>query len=385
VSDDDGYGPEHLPYGVATSPLLDRPTPVTRLGARVVDLRALAADGLLPGGRCWDDESLDAFLAAGPLVWQDVRDALQAICRQPDAAAVERASYPLEAVSLVLPFTVADFVDFYASEQHATNLGRLLRPGQPPLLPNWHHLPVGYHGRSGTVRVSGTPVIRPSGQRRGDAEAPVFGPTERLDVEAEVGFVVGVPSVAGQPVPTARFADHVFGVCLVNDWSARDIQAWEYQPLGPFLGKSFHTSVGAWLTPLAALEAARVTAPSGQSELLPHLRDVEPWGLDLSLELSVNGSVVSRPPYRTTHWSPAQMLAHLTSNGAQARTGDLFASGTVSGSGDDEVGSLFELWEGERFLADGDEVVITATAPGPGGATIRLGEVRGRVVGADGR
>jgi fumarylacetoacetase len=205
------------------------------------------------------------------------------------------------------------------------------------------------------------------------------GPTERLDVEVEVGFVVGVGSRRGDPVPVSAFEQHVFGVCLVNDWSARDIQAWEGQPLGPLLGKSFATSVSAWVTPLAALQAARVPVASRSRELSAYLREQAAWGLAIDLELQVNGEVVSTPSFASMYWSPAQMLAHLTINGASLRTGDLFASGTVSGKRDDEVGSLFERYRGERFLDDGDEVSISATAPGANGGRIALGPVTGRV------
>ncbi|MBV9484963.1 MAG: fumarylacetoacetate hydrolase family protein, partial [Frankiaceae bacterium] len=205
--------------------------------------------------------------------------------------------------------------------------------------------------------------------------------TAKLDVEVELGFVVGVPSSPGKAVQVTEFADHVFGVVLVNDWSARDIQAWETVPLGPFLGKSFQTSISPWVIPLSALEAARVPAGSAGEPLSPYLVESEPWGLDIDLELSVNGEVVSRPPYRTMHWSPAQMLAHMTVNGASLRTGDLFASGTVSGPSQDQVGSLIEAWGNQRFLADGDEVVIRGSAPNAGGGRIDLGEVRGRVAG----
>jgi fumarylacetoacetase len=266
-------------------------------------------------------------------------------------------------------------VDFYSSEHHATNVGRLFRPGQPPLPPNWKHLPIGYHGRAGTVVVSGTGIRRPWGQRRvGDT-----GPTERLDIEAEVGFVVGVPSTLGEAVPASRFAEHVFGVVLVNDWSARDIQAWEYQPLGPFLGKSFATSISAWVTPLDALAEAWVPAPPQDPPVVDYLAEPERKGLDLRLEVEWNGQVVSRPPFRTMYWTPAQQLAHLTVNGASLRTGDLYASGTVSGPERAESGSLLELTWGERFLADGDSVTIRATAPGPGGTVIALGEVTGTI------
>jgi fumarylacetoacetase len=282
-------------------------------------------------------------------------------------------------VTMLLPIEVADYVDFYASEHHATALGRILRPGQEPLLPNWRHLPVGYHGRAGTVVVSGTPVRRPVGQRR-DGNEVVVGPTQRLDVEVEVGYVVGVPSPHGTAVPVDAFADHVFGVCLVNDWSARDIQAWEGQPLGPFLGKSFATSMSPWVVPLAALEAARVPVGSTTAALADYLREPEPWGLDVALELRVDGDVLSRPPYSAMWWSPAQMLAHLTVNGASLRTGDLYASGTVSGPAPDQAGSLIELFRGGRFLADGAEVVIAASAPGVDGSRISLGEVTGTVL-----
>ena len=194
----------------------------------------------------------------------------------------------LAEVELRLPFEVADYVDFYASEHHASNLGRLFRLANPePLMPNWKHLPVGYHGRAGTVVVSGTDIVRPSGQRKGPSDpAPVFGPSVRLDIEAELGFVVGVGSPLGTAIPTEAFADHVFGVVLVNDWSARDLQAWEYVPLGPHLGKSFATSVSPWVVPLAALAAARVPLPGQHPAVLPYLRESSDWGLDIDLAVS---------------------------------------------------------------------------------------------------
>ena len=313
-------------------------------------------------------------------------------------AEVEPHLLPRGDVTLHLPFEVADYVDFYSSRHHAENLGRMFRPDSPPLTPNWTHLPIGYHGRSGTVAVSGTPVVRPSGQRKAPTDdAPTFGPSRRLDIEAEVGFVVGVPSVLGEPVPLGAFADHVFGVCLVNDWSARDLQAWEYVPLGPFLGKSFLTSVSPWVVPLAALEAARVPPPAREAQPLPYLRDDEqPWGLDLTLEVRLNGELLSRPPFAEMYWTPAQQLAHMTVNGASLRTGDLFASGTVSGPARDQRGSFIELsWNGQEplsladgatrtFLEDGDVVTITATAPAVSGGRIAFGEVTGRIAPARG-
>jgi fumarylacetoacetase len=363
----------NLPYGATAEGV------VVAMGDSALDAGAAARATGSPYAEILSQPSLDALLSAGPDTWARVRAELTRCLTDADMQRrVEPHLRARDELTLLLPFTVADYVDFYASEHHATNLGRLLRPGEPALMPNWKHLPVGYHGRSGTVVVSGTPVRRPCGQRAG-ADGPTFGPSERLDVETEVGFVVGAPSRPGAAVAVEAFAEHVFGVCLVNDWSARDIQAWEYRPLGPFLGKSFATSISPWVVPLAALERARVWPPSAQTNLLPYLRERQAWGLDIQLELRVNGELMSRPPYRSMHWSPAQMLAHLTSNGAPARTGDLYASGTVSGPRRQEWGSLIELWDDARFLADGDEVVITASAPGADATTIGFGEVRGQI------
>jgi fumarylacetoacetase len=293
---------------------------------------------------------------------------------------------PLDRVRLRLPFQVADYVDFYASEHHARNVGRILRPGDAELAPNWRHLPVGYHGRAGTVVVSGTPVRRPCGQYLDDAGRPVFGPSRRLDIEAEVGMVVGVPSSGPVAVDEAR--QHVFGVVLVNDWSARDIQAWESRPLGPFLGKSFATSISAWVMALDDLEVGMLPPPAQDPTPLPYLRGREDWSLDLMLDVRLNGHRVARSWLAGMYWTPAQQLAHMTSNGATLRTGDLYASGTVSGPARDERGSLLELtWNGAEplelpdgstrtFLEDGDTVTITASVPGVGN---ELGEVTGTV------
>ena len=381
------FGPQTLPYGVFSLAGSGFRSVGVRVGDHVLDLSALPSlpgHGLLVGG------NLDALLAAGRPAWASLRDALTEVVLA-DAAPAGVRLHPVSAVRLHLPFTVADYVDFYSSRHHAENAGRIFRPDTEPLPPNWTHLPIGYHGRAGTVVVSGTPVVRPCGQSRPrDAESPVYGPSRRLDIEAEVGFVCGGP--VRSRVPVDEVAEHVFGVALVNDWSARDIQAWEYQPLGPFLGKSFATSVSAWVTPLAALESARVPLAPPPHPLVSYLDSDQAWGLDLSLQVRWNGTVVSRPPFATMSWSCAQQLAHLTVNGATVRPGDLFASGTVSGPSRDQVGSFLELsWGGREpitldsgdsrtFLADGDTVVITATAPGPDGAVVGFGEVAGQVV-----
>jgi len=384
---DTGFGLDNLPLGVFATAGGDPRTGV-RVGEAVLDLWEFTHDAAHATG------SLNAFLARGPERWARLRADLQLyLTDEAYRGVTEPLLVPVDQVTMHLPFEVADFVDFYSSVHHAENVGRMFRPDAEPLTPNWRHLPIGYHGRAGTVRVSGTPVVRPCGQRKGpDDAAPTCGPTRRLDIEAEVGFVVGAPSELGRPVPLAAFGEHVFGVCLVNDWSARDLQAWEYVPLGPFLGKSFLTSVSPWVVPLAALEAARVPAPARDPQPLPYLRDDDrPWGLDLALEVRLNGDVVSRPPFSTQYWTAAQQLAHLTVNGASLRTGDLFASGTVSGPSRGQRGSLLELsWNGTEpltladgssrtFLEDGDVVTISATAPGVGGGRISLGEVTGRV------
>lgn len=399
VPDGSPFPLQNLPYGVYShlgSPHLPRVG--VAIGEHVLDLAGLA--GARGSGVAEDVAtalsagSLNPLMALGPDAWRALRDRLlELLTGEHHRAAVEPHLVPAGDVRMHLPFAVGDYVDFYSSRHHAENLGRILRPGSEPLTPNWRHLPIGYHGRSGTVVVSGTPVVRPCGQRKSaDAGAPVFGPSTRLDVEAEVGFVVGTPSRLGEPVPVARFAEHVFGVCLVNDWSARDLQAWEYVPLGPFLGKSFLTSLSPWVVPLAALEHARVAPPARDVELLPYLCDAEPWGLDLALEVEWNGTLVSRPPFAGMYWTPAQQLAHMTVNGASVRTGDLYASGTVSGPGAGEQGSFVELtWNGQRplrladgsertFLADGDVVAMRATAPGAEGVRIGFGEVVGTVL-----
>jgi fumarylacetoacetase len=326
----------------------------------VVDLSGL--------GDVFGEPSLNALLAAGPAAW----DEAIAAARSHDGPRI-----PEREARLRLPFDVADYVDFYSSLEHASNLGRLFRPDQEPLLPNWRWLPVAYHGRAGSVVVSGTDVVRPRGQSKGpDEDAPTFGPSRRLDFELELGFVVGVPTELGESVPVEAFADHVFGVVLVNDWSARDLQAWEYVPLGPNLGKSFQTSISAWVTPLALLEEARVEAPPQDPPPLPHLAGGRDRALDVALEVELNGETISRGNARGLYWTQPQQLAHASSNGAPLRAGDLMASGTISGAEPGSEGSMIELFRGARFLEDGDEVVLRGRAANG----VELGEVRGRVL-----
>ena len=380
---------DNLPYGVFSLPG-EEPRVGVRIGDEVLDLAPVAAAEMLDVHHVFQEPSLNPLMAEGSQVATSIRQWITGLLTdETERGLVEPHLLPLGEVELHLPVEVADYVDFYCSLEHATNVGRIFRPDAEALLPNWRHLPVGYHGRSGTVVASGTDVVRPSGQRKPpDADAPTYGPSTRLDIEAELGFVVGAPSKLASRVGVDDFAQHVFGLVGLNDWSARDIQAWEYVPLGPFLGKSFATSISHWVTPLAALDAAWVDLPGQDPDPLPYLQGSAARGLDIDIEVALNGDVVSRPPYASLYWSPAQMLAHMTVNGASLRTGDLFASGTVSGAEPEQRGSLLELtWggqeplpDGRTFLDDGDTVTLRYTAPGTRGGRIALGEVTGTVV-----
>ena len=399
---------QNLPYGVFSRGGGPARAGVA-IGEHVLDLGELALGGLLDGiprlrPEVFLAEALNSFLGLGRATWRAVRERLSSLLVEGDrriegAGLAQRALAPLSEVELDLPFAPGDYVDFYSSIEHATNLGRMFRPEGDPLLPNWRHLPVGYHGRSGTVVVSGTPIRRPVGQTApaGGRAGPGWGPSRLLDLELEVGFVTGPGNPLGRPIPIERAADHIFGLVLVNDWSARDLQRWEYQPLGPFLGKSFATSISPWVVTLDALAPWRVPSPPQDPEPLPYLRADEPWGLDVELEVGLMPqgaaapSTISRTNLRGLYWTIAQQLAHATSNGAVARPGDLFATGTVSGADHGSQGSLMELTEGGKrplelpggatrtFLEDGDTVVLRAWCEA-GRRRIGFGEVTGRVV-----
>jgi fumarylacetoacetase len=336
-----------LPYGVARPAGLE-PRCVTRVGDRVIDLSAL--DLPVPPGT-FASGTLNPLLSLGEQAWADVAGRLG------ELADPSLPGWPLDEVELLLPVEVGDYVDFYSSRFHAENVSRLFRPDAEPLLPNWRRLPVGYHGRAGTVVVSGTPVRRPAGRLGPDS----VGPEPMLDYELELAFVTG--------------ADAIFGFALMNDWSARAIQAFEYQPLGPFLGKSFLTSLAAWITPASALASYRVDGEPQDPEPAPHLAAREPRVLDLELEALRNGKVICTTNARHLYWSPEQQLAHATSNGATIRPGDLFGSGTVSGPEPSMRACLLET-QGP-FLDDGDELVLRGRTPD---GAITLGEVRGTVL-----
>ncbi|TDX03825.1 fumarylacetoacetase [Kribbella sp. VKM Ac-2566] len=391
IPDGSPFGPDNLPLGVFRHSD-EEPRVGAAIGDQLIDLAPVASAQMLDGAQLFAEPTLNAFLALGRPAWRATRNWLLDLVRnENDRDTVEPHLIPQSAVTMQLPFEVGDYVDFYASEQHASNLGRLFRPDSEPLLPNWKHLPVGYHGRAGTIVASGTDIVRPSGQRKPpDAAAPTFGPSQRLDIEVELGYVVGTPSTLGKPVPVEDFEEHVYGVVVVNDWSARDLQAWEYVPLGPFLGKSFATSISPWVVSLDALAAAAVPLPAQDPPVLPYLSGNSLTNFDITFEVFLNGHLVSTPPYKDLYWSPAQMLAHMTVNGASVRTGDFYASGTVSGPAKDQRGSFIELsWGGREpllvdgkehtFLEDGDEVTITAWAQCADGTRLGLGEVTGRI------
>ena len=344
-ADASGFGLENLPYGLVRR-AGEPPRPAVRIGDFALELRH-AVDGDFA-----EAHNLNAFLSRGPAVWADVRRRVRALLT--DRGAAEPWLVPLSTLEVLLPIEPGDYVDFYASLEHATNVGRRFRPDGDPLPPNWRHMPVGYQGRAGSVIVSGTPVLRPSGLRGpGD-----FGPERQLDFELELGFVTGERDI--------------FGVVLLNDWSAREIQRFEYVPLGPFLGKSFATSISPWVVPLDALSF--VEAPEQDPPPADYLQVEGPWALDVDLEAEVNGEVICHVNARELYWTIPQMLAHATVNGAEVRPGDLFGTGTISAPG--QPGCLLE--RGGRFLADGDEVVLRGRA-----GAVSLGEVAGIVAPAD--
>lgn len=399
-----GFGVENLPFGVARLPDgLARC--VSALYGSILDLSPLAGDGLLavPGlvHGVLEDPSLNRFLACGRPVWDGVRQRLAALVRDGHPVLREVAVAPDE-VELLAPVAVGDFVDFSASIHHATNVGRLFRPGAEPLSPSWRHMPRGYSGRASSVVAAGRGVTRPVGVLPAPGGQAAVQPTAALDFEAEVGLVLGGATRHGERVPAGCFRDHAAGLVLVNDWSARDVQAYESHPLGPFLGKSFATSVSPWLVSLDALEPYRVAAPAQQPPPPPHLATTGDTGYDLRLEVTLQSEemrrramapvTVVRTSFAGMYWTLPQLLAHATLNGAAVRPGDLLGSGTVSGHDPGSEACLLELtWGGSRpvplpdgtsrgYLEDGDTVTVRGWAGGDGRPLISLGEVTGTVL-----
>ncbi len=411
VAPESDFPIQNLPFGVFVRD--GRPRIGVAIGEEILDLYETAEAGFFDGACARDvlaAPRLNPLLAAGRSAWAPLRQRLSQLLRADGdprlrESDVGRFLCRQNSAEMRVPMEIGDYVDFYSSLEHATNLGRLFRPDAEPLLPNWRSLPVGYHGRSSTIVIDGTPILRPCGQRKTPRDAtPDFGPSRRLDIELEVGFVTGAGNRLGVPIPAADAAEHIFGMVLVNDWSARDIQAWEYQPLGPFLGKSFATTISPWVVTLEALEPFRVKGRSQEPLPLPYLRVDEPWAYAISLavdlctaqmrEGGIAAETISQTTFADMYWNVAQQLAHATSNGAVTRPGDLFASGTISGSVPASQGSLIELtWNGERpitlrsgqergFLLDGDEVVLRGWCERPGARRIGFGSAGGRIAAA---
>ena len=388
---------ENLPFGVFRA---GRQTHIgVAIGDRILDLAACFTDGLIQDDACTHG-TLNELASHGREAARTLRARLTELLTEgaPERHRAARHLVPRREAEMLLPFAVRDYTDFYASIHHATNVGSMFRPDNP-LLPNYKYVPIGYHGRASSIVISGTSFARPSGQTRDDAsQPPAFGPSRRLDYEMEIGAFIGHGNRIGEPVPVESAEDHIFGLCIVNDWSARDIQTWEYQPLGPFLAKNFATSVSPWVVSLDALEPFRVPAfarEEGDPAPLPYLQPAG-MGIDINVEVSIRSAKmdkaqrVSRGNFRDMYWTLAQLVAHHTSNGCNLQSGDLLASGTVSGTAKESRGSLLELtWRGTEpldlpngekrtFLEDGDEVIMRAWCE-KDGLRVGFGECRGTV------
>ena len=338
-ADGSGFDLDNLPFGVVAA-AGEPPRAAVRVGGHALLLQPLAEAGLLEGlpRDTFAGPVLNPFLALGRPAWSATRAQLTELLRAgaPSSDRTAASLVALDEVEVHLPVAIGDYVDFYSSIEHASNVGRMFRPDAEPLKPNWRHLPVGYHGRAGSVIVSGTPVRRPSGQLPQSGGIPRYGPTARLDIELEMGFVTGPGNPLGTAIAASEAREHIFGFVLVNDWSARDIQRWEYEPLGPFLGKSFATSISPWIVPLEALEAHRVPAPAQDPAPLDYLRTDEDWALDVALEVAIlpaggEETIVSRTNARGLYWTHRSSSRTPPSTAPTPAPGDLFASGTISG------------------------------------------------------
>ncbi len=385
---------QNLPFGIFRNKGgKERPRGGVAIGDQILDL---AAVGLNTG------PTLNVLAAAGRPTWKALRKLLSDVLSEPkNRKKFSKYLVPMKKAELFLPVSIGDYTDFYTGIYHAQNAGKMFRPDNP-LLPNYHWVPIGYHGRASSVVVSGAPVVRPSGQTKAaDAPAPVFGPSKRLDFELEVGFVIGPGNALGKPVPIAKAQDQIFGLTLFNDWSARDIQAWEYQPLGPFLGKSFASTLSPWIVTMEALEPFHCAAfprSGDQPAPLPYLldkTDQKGGNFDIQLEVHLRTRKLPRPHrlsrsnFRHSYWTPAQIVAHQASNGCNLRPGDLLGSGTISGPTPDALGSMLELTQGGKnpvalpngearaFLEDGDEVILRGRCAREGYAPIGFGDCAG--------
>ena len=399
--DDTDFSIHNLPYGIF-SYRDSYPRAGVAIGDSILDLGIAAYHGLFRGiiedDTIFDRPVLNDFMALGRRITSQVRIRVQETLCDPESPLREASKVfiPRKEAVMHLPVRVGDVTDFYSSMEHATNVGKMFRDPENALLPNWKHLPVGYHGRASSVIVSGEPIRRPWGQLKPQDGPPVFSPTRRLDFELEMAFVIGKDSELGTPVSTENAEDYIFGLMLFNDWSARDIQKWEYVPLGPFLGKSFASTVSPWIVPLEALEPFRVEGPVQDPEVLPYLKTAGNRNLDLKLQVAIetqsgDSSVICNSNFKYMYWSMAQQLAHHTSNGCNVRVGDMMASGTISGREKGTYGSMLELsWGGKEpvnlgngelrsFLEDGDTVVMTGYGEKEG-VRVGFGEARATIL-----
>lgn len=390
----------NLPLGVF-DPGDDDPRCGIAIGDKVLDMRAAEEEGLVrfAEGPVLDVPFWNELMEMGPAAWASLRAQVTDLLAEgsADQASVAPLLFDIREVELLLPFVVTEYTDFYAGKQHAQNMGAILR-GSPDLPANWLHIPIGYNGRASSVVVSGTDIRRPLGQTKApDADAPGFGPSKRLDIELEMGAIVGMSSPMGQPISTAEADEMIFGYVLLNDWSARDIQGWEYQPLGPFQGKAFGTSISPWIVMKEALEAFRTPVPPRDKELLPYLAEDKPGLYDIELEVLMQPRDAARPSsiaktnYSRMYYSAAQQLTHHAVGGCGMTAGDLLGSGTISGPERGEFGSLMELsWAGREpltletgetrgFLEDGDTMTLRGNARGDG-YTIGFGDCVGTIV-----
>jgi fumarylacetoacetase len=410
VAPDSHFPLENLPFGVF-KPANGAPRVGVAIGDRIVDLSVLEELGHFrspefQGKTVFADDCLNAFLALGRPAWRATRQTLQHLLAaetptlRDDASLLDRVFHLQKDVVMKLPARIGDYTDFYSSYHHAHNVGTMLRGAENALMPNWKWLPVGYHGRASSIVVSGTDVRRPKGQiKPPDADAPIFSPTRSLDYELETAFLIGPANSLGEPVSIDRAKEHIFGIVLMNDWSARDVQAWEYQPLGPFLAKNFCTSISPWVVTLDALEPFRRPLPPQDPAPLPYLRGSNDFTFDIQLEARLQTSTMSEPhvitrtDFQNLYWSIAQQLAHHTVGGCNLQPGDLLASGTISGPEETSRGCMLELtWRGakpltlpngesRKWLEDGDTLAITGWCEGDG-FRVGFGEVSGRVVGS---
>jgi fumarylacetoacetase len=393
---------QNIPFGVFSAP--DRSSHIgVAIGDQVLDLSELQKRGLLAGD-WFQSNNLNKFLSTGRKNWQATRRRIQELLDEGTATLRDdltlRAAtlLPQSGVTMHLPVEIGDYTDFYSSREHATNVGAMFRDPANALLPNWLHLPVAYHGRASSVVVSGTPIRRPCGQTKADdRELPSFAASKLVDFELEVGCIIGTGNKLGEPIPVDKAHEHIFGMVLVNDWSARDIQKWEYVPLGPFLAKNLGTSISPWVVTLDALEEFRVAGPKQEPTPLPYLQSQGDWGYNIDLEVKIRTAAagdwftIVTGNFRSMYWNICQQVAHHTCGGCNLRTGDLLASGTISGSTPSSYGSLLELtWKGTKpirlpsgedrtFLKDGDSILMTGHAQGHG-YTIGFGEVVGSIL-----